>query len=166
MSQLVEINVGGKIFMTEATTLGPSKLVSSTLSRLQKDNKCCQNNPQNSQDLRDSSGRIFIDRDPDMFSFVLQFLRDLKTKNFPDKTKTWLKGLAKKEKILLLNESEYYGLKELTDAVSGLLLPDNFATDVANLTVLDSIARCHSDNEIAHNVDAIRFLFLKQSSIV
>mmetsp|Transcript_137284 Transcript_137284/g.342266 ORF Transcript_137284/g.342266 Transcript_137284/m.342266 type:complete len:320 (-) Transcript_137284:123-1082(-) len=62
-STCVEVNVGGEIFRSSAATLRNSPFLASLLSDDFVD------------DLRDADGRLFIDRDPDLFAAVLRLLR-------------------------------------------------------------------------------------------
>lgn len=59
----MEVNVGGRVFKASASTLRKSPFLSSLISDELHD------------DLRDADGRLFIDRDPDLFHEVLSLLR-------------------------------------------------------------------------------------------
>ncbi|KAH7825254.1 putative BTB/POZ domain-containing protein KCTD8/12/16 [Monocercomonoides exilis] len=62
--EVVELNVGGKLFTTLKTTL--MKQETSLLAQMISGKK---------QVVRDKDGRIFLDRNPEMFSMILEFLR-------------------------------------------------------------------------------------------
>ncbi|CRL04723.1 CLUMA_CG017783, isoform A [Clunio marinus] len=87
---IVHLNVGGKKFSTSRTTLNqiPDTFFTALLSgRIQS--------------LRDENGAIFIDRDPDLFSLILNYLR---TKDI---------DLKLCDIRLLRHEAEYYGISPL-----------------------------------------------------
>lgn len=62
-STCVEVNIGGTIFIATAGTLRKSPFFASLLSDELVD------------DLRDAEGRLFVDRDPELFAEVLRLLR-------------------------------------------------------------------------------------------
>uniref|UniRef100_A0A8C5PIM2 BTB domain-containing protein n=1 Tax=Leptobrachium leishanense TaxID=445787 RepID=A0A8C5PIM2_9ANUR len=91
-SDVVELNVGGQVYMTKNSTLTESTL-HSMFSR------------NNVKDLpRDNRSRFFIDREGFLFSYVLDNLRD-KQLTLPD-------HFPQKER--LLREAEYFQLGDLT----------------------------------------------------
>lgn len=61
---IVNLNVGGRIFATSCNTLSwiPDSFFTSLLSGRMNS-------------VRDASGAIFIDRDPDVFRVILNYLR-------------------------------------------------------------------------------------------
>jgi len=65
---IVELNVGGRAFVTHRSTLLQAPLLASMLG-----------SPEAEAALpHDSEGRVFLDLDPDAFRAVLKFLRELK----------------------------------------------------------------------------------------
>lgn len=93
--EIVQLNVGGKRFCTSTQTLMwiPDSFFSSLLSgRIES--------------MKDETGAIFIDRDPDAFVPILNFLR---TKELD------LRGLDLK---VVKHEAEYYGIAPLVKRLS------------------------------------------------
>ncbi|XP_063167804.1 SH3KBP1-binding protein 1 isoform X1 [Candoia aspera] len=89
-TELVQLNVGGRRFSTSRQTLTwvPDSFFSSLLSgRIST--------------LRDETGAIFIDRDPDVFAPVLNFLRCKEL------------DLRRSDVSLLLHEAQFYGITPL-----------------------------------------------------
>ncbi|XP_066494701.1 SH3KBP1-binding protein 1 [Tiliqua scincoides] len=89
-AQLVQLNVGGRRFSTSRQTLTwiPDSFFSSLLSgRIST--------------LKDAAGAIFIDRDPDVFAPILNFLRTREL----DARGT--------DKSVLLHEAQFYGITPL-----------------------------------------------------
>jgi len=91
--QPIEINIGGQIFTTFCSTL--FKASNSLLPLL------CSS--QHDPGLRDSQGRVFIDRNPKYFEMILNILRTDGELILPKDKLTRRK---------LLNEINYYGLGE------------------------------------------------------
>jgi hypothetical protein len=83
-NKIVELNVGGKTFMTSRETLlshGKSPYFTRLLEAGGDDNAVAGAQ-------RDSEGRLFIDRCPVMFGYILSHLRgSLDPNNLPDKKK-------------------------------------------------------------------------------
>lgn len=98
--QVVQLNVGGTIFATTRQTLGscPGSYLAGLIS---------EDHPQVIQYL---DGAIFVDRSPECFGLVLNWLRGCKVCLRP----------GSREANLLLEEAEYYGLP----ALSKLLKPE------------------------------------------
>lgn len=71
-SKLLEVNVGGQIFKSSAWTLRKSTFFASLLSDDLVD------------DMRDAEGRLFIDRDPELFVEVLRLLRGYRPRKSSD----------------------------------------------------------------------------------
>mmetsp|Transcript_996 Transcript_996/g.1291 ORF Transcript_996/g.1291 Transcript_996/m.1291 type:complete len:310 (+) Transcript_996:247-1176(+) len=92
-SELVKLNVGGKIFETTDETL--RRITNSKLDLML-----------NSSNLLDQEGRLFIDRSSVHFEYILNFLRD---GTFPPVT------LSLAEKEMIYREALYYDLEELTN---------------------------------------------------
>lgn len=72
-SQCIEVNVGGRVFQASGMTLRKSPFFKSLLSDDLID------------DLKDADGRLFVDRDPDLFAEVLRLLRGFLPRHLPDK---------------------------------------------------------------------------------
>ncbi|XP_022907484.1 BTB/POZ domain-containing protein KCTD16 [Onthophagus taurus] len=96
-SEIVELNVGGVFYTTTSRTL-----------TTQPDSKLTIlfNNKENA--LRDSKGRIFIDRDGVLFRYIIDFLRD-GTLSLPE---------TFREKERLKREAEYYQLPALIESLT------------------------------------------------
>eukprot|EP01124_Arcella_intermedia_P026483 TRINITY_DN4987_c0_g1_i2.p1 TRINITY_DN4987_c0_g1~~TRINITY_DN4987_c0_g1_i2.p1 ORF type:complete len:265 (+),score=47.16 TRINITY_DN4987_c0_g1_i2:42-797(+) len=90
MSDIVELNVGGKIFATTTQTL-------------MRDNSQLANLIHTSQ-RRDKENRIFIDRDPTYFRWILNYLRDGLLLTLP---------ATQQERTELLVEARYFGVVTL-----------------------------------------------------
>ena len=103
---VIEINVGGKVFSCRRSTLRLEK--HSLLS-----NMFAVDSPFG--DLtRDHDGRPFIDRDGDIFASILKYLRN--GGNIPRLHDLSLLDLAE-----LREEAEYFSLKNLVDVIDGEL---------------------------------------------
>jgi BTB/POZ domain len=92
MSGVVRFNVGGREFATSMSTLGDENNMLATMARRHVDG---------SLPSVDIGGALFIDRDPDCFGAVLNFLRTGKL--FPPP------GVSRGQ---LREEMEFYGLSE------------------------------------------------------
>ncbi|XP_056145696.1 BTB/POZ domain-containing protein KCTD12.1 isoform X2 [Lampris incognitus] len=94
-SDIIELNVGGQVYVTRHTTLVavPDSLLWTMFSK------------KSPKDLaRDSKGRFFLDRDGFLFRYILDYLRDLQLvlpDYFPEKSR-------------LQREAEYFQLRELS----------------------------------------------------
>lgn len=76
-ASLLEINVGGKVYKASFATLRRSTFLSHLLS------------DELSDDLKDDGGRLFIDRDPDLFGEVLRLLRGYPSRCAPETAFAW-----------------------------------------------------------------------------
>lgn len=124
-SDIIEFNVGGKLFATTLDTIGFEK--SSTLYQWYIEHK-------GSQHLtKDKNGCFFIDRDPFSFGVVLNFLR-LKRAN-----QLWEVCLPKDPDrlALLTQEADYYKLPLLRDQAIALI--HNCNTDQANSSYVNEV---------------------------
>ncbi|XP_051564324.1 BTB/POZ domain-containing protein KCTD12.1 [Myxocyprinus asiaticus] len=117
-SEIVELNVGGQVYLTRHTTLTavPDSLLWHMFSK------------KTPKDLaRDSKGRYFLDRDGFLFRYILDYLRDLNLvlpDYFPEKSR-------------LQREAEFYQLRDLSKLLSPKMSKDNSITDEI----------CQSDSE-------------------
>jgi len=93
--EIVRVNVGGKEFITLRSTM--CRFEGSFLEAI------CSGRHRS---VHDSMGRLFIDRNPEHFQVILDFLRD------PTMTCPELPS-QKEERQAYLREVEYYGLKEV-----------------------------------------------------
>ncbi|UYV76519.1 KCTD5 [Cordylochernes scorpioides] len=104
----IRLNVGGTYFLSTRTTL--CRDPNSFLSRL------CQEDPDLNSD-KDETGAYLIDRDPEYFSPVLNFLRHGKlvlNKNLAEEEKGYKKKLCVTG---VLEEAEFYNVTELIKLV-------------------------------------------------
>lgn len=99
----VEVNVGGHHFRAAASTLRKSPFFASLLADDLVD------------DLRDSEGRLFVDRDPELFAEVLRLLRGYAPRSSPSVVWDAIKA-----------ESDFYGvpLEDLRPPVEVKMPPD------------------------------------------
>uniref|UniRef100_A0A4W3I2J5 Potassium channel tetramerisation domain containing 12.1 n=1 Tax=Callorhinchus milii TaxID=7868 RepID=A0A4W3I2J5_CALMI len=98
-SSVMELNVGGQVYVTRYTTLiaAPDSLLGRMFTR-----KAPKELP------RDSKGRFFLDRDGFLFRYVLDYLRDgdlVLPDCFPERSR-------------LQREAEYFQLQELSQELS------------------------------------------------
>jgi hypothetical protein len=98
MNKIIRLNVGGVKYSTTMTTLTKYGGFPSLLMKRESDEGAMDI-------LRDSKGRIFIDRDGKIFKYILEFLRS-DTVDVPE-------DLIGK----LLIEADYYQIKELQDVL-------------------------------------------------
>ncbi|KAL8582506.1 hypothetical protein ACOMHN_063068 [Nucella lapillus] len=97
--EMVELNVGGVLYTTNKNTL--LKVSDSLLASLFSESTA-------SQLVRDSKGKVFIDRDGVLFRYILDYLRNLKLvlpENFHERER-------------LKQEAEYFGLPDLMSSLS------------------------------------------------
>uniref|UniRef100_UPI00358F0283 BTB/POZ domain-containing protein KCTD12-like n=1 Tax=Myxine glutinosa TaxID=7769 RepID=UPI00358F0283 len=100
LSEVVELNVGGQVYLTRYATLrsAPGSLITHMFSR-----KGTAELP------RDGKGRYFIDRDGFLFRYILDFLRDSRLvlpEHFPERGR-------------LQREAEFFQLPELARSLVG-----------------------------------------------
>jgi len=94
----IEINVGGKIFATTLQTISREMSLLSALVNINNGAKY------------DSKGRVFVDRDPTHFRWILNFLRDGYLITTPQQPH---------ERLELLQEARYYQLPGLIALLEG-----------------------------------------------
>ena len=96
---VVELNIGGQTFTTTIETLGryENSLLGLVFSKL--------NNSSSVPLLRDTRGRFFIDRDGNLFRYILDYLRN-DTLTLPENFS---------ETRRLIDEAKYYRLHGLVD---------------------------------------------------
>lgn len=99
MNEVIELNVGGVYYTTTKKTLTSDK--NSLLAEL------VANYNQSISDVKDTKGRLFIDRDGILFRYILDYLRDDEIQ-FP-------RGF--REKRRLQKEAEYFKLDGLVKSV-------------------------------------------------
>ena len=101
---IVELNIGGKVFATSRETL--LNHGSSYFERLLESGELGGAVVRGA--LRDNDGRLFIDRNPDMFGPILEYMRSFKIpiqyKDLPSDNR---------EKKALIEEARYYQLENL-----------------------------------------------------
>ncbi|XP_054471606.1 BTB/POZ domain-containing protein KCTD12.1 [Anoplopoma fimbria] len=105
-SEIVELNVGGQVYVTRHKTLVavPDSLLWNMF------------NKKSPKELaRDSKGRYFLDRDGFLFRYVLDYLRDLNLvlpDYFPEKSR-------------LQREADFFQLRDLAKQLNPLMSKDN-----------------------------------------
>lgn len=108
---IVKLNVGGRVFLTDAETLSEGML-------------CAMVQHQNP--ARQIDGHHFIDRDPETFRWILNYLRGSKV--LPSKDST--------EILLVKEEAEYFALDHLVARIQHMSCPSFSKGD--NVTVRGS----------------------------
>ncbi|HIE69894.1 MAG TPA: hypothetical protein EYP98_06825, partial [Planctomycetes bacterium] len=99
----VRLNVGGRFFETTAATLAAATYFEPMLSgRIGQ--------------AIDDDGRLFIDRSPDLFAILLEFMRNLERPSG--------RLLREYGEDAIAKECEYYGLRYLPEVVRGALAPE------------------------------------------
>jgi hypothetical protein len=120
---IVALNIGGKLFATRKETLLSPKdslfcdIIQSNRFKLDKE--------------------IFIDRDPKLFPYILEFLRSGNI-NF--------KRFNQENKDALLREAEYYGIKDLSNNIHEINKPIKFISFDINLPYLVNDKTIGSNN--------------------
>jgi hypothetical protein len=134
----IKLNVGGKVFQTHRQTL--SREENSFLSRL------CQE-PESLPSDRDDEGAFLIDRDPEYFSSVLNYLRHGKL--------ILNRGLTEEG---LLEEAEFYNMPGLIALCKDQILNKNKPKN--NVQHVYRVLQCHGDeltSVISHLSDGWQF---------
>ena len=116
--EIIHLNVGGQRFSTSRQTLTaiPDTFFTSLLSgriSSQRDNNGMVTN--NRGGGSDENGAIFIDRDPDLFRPILNFLRN---RNLSLASPAFPIGNDESSMRALLHEAEYYGISPLVKQLS------------------------------------------------
>lgn len=117
---MLKLNVGGRVFITTKDTITNrgSNMLSAMLS--------------NPNPAREVDGAYFIDRDPEIFRWLLLFLRGSDILPKRDSTELWL----------LKEEAEYFAVDELCTRIQHMLSPqfkknDNVCANGSKFTVID-----------------------------
>ncbi|XP_028847318.1 BTB/POZ domain-containing protein KCTD12.1 [Denticeps clupeoides] len=105
-SEIVELNVGGQVYVTRHTTLiaVPDSLLWTMFSKKSP-----------AELARDSKGRYFLDRDGFLFRYILDYLRDLNLvlpEYFPEKNR-------------LQREADFFQLRDLSRRLSPKMSAEN-----------------------------------------
>ena len=113
--EIIHLNVGGQKFSTSRQTLTaiPDTFFTALLSgriSSQRDNGLV-----NSKNGDHENGAIFIDRDPDLFRPILNFLRN---RNLSLASPAFPIGNDESSMRALLHEAEYYGISPLVKQLS------------------------------------------------
>ena len=109
MDRIINLNVGGKFYTTSISTL--TKYPDSMLGRMFEGNL---------PSAKDAQGNVVIDRDGELFRYVLTFLRSSKLilpENF-------------NELALQQEEAEFYQIPELIDALKSYQMKDVYMLNV------------------------------------
>jgi hypothetical protein len=134
----IKLNVGGKVFQTHRQTL--TREENSFLARL------CQE-PENLPSDRDDEGAFLIDRDPEYFSSVLNYLRHGKL--------ILNRGLTEEG---LLEEAEFYNMPGLIALCKEHILSKSKPKN--NIQHVYRVLQCHGDeltSVISHLSDGWQF---------
>lgn len=134
---IVKLNVGGRVFLTDKETLSEGML--GALIKHQ--------NPAQQID-----GHYFIDRDPDTFRWILNFLRGSKV--LPPKHSTDIQ--------LIREEAEYFALDQLAARIQHMSCPSFSRGD--NVTVRGSKFTIMSVSESGYNVTRLGKCFQVNAS--
>uniref|UniRef100_G3SXK2 Potassium channel tetramerization domain containing 8 n=1 Tax=Loxodonta africana TaxID=9785 RepID=G3SXK2_LOXAF len=122
--EVVELNVGGQVYVTKHSTL--LSVPDSTLASMFSPSRL----------PRDSRARFFIDRDGFLFRYVLDYLRDKQLalpEHFPEKER-------------LLREAEYFQLTDLVKLLSPKVTKQNSLNDEGCQSDLeDNVSQGSSD---------------------
>ena len=119
-ADIVKLNIGGKIFSTYKATLC-KKIKNAISPNLFYDPHLLQTLVSNLPDAsRDENQAIFIDRDPEHFPFILNYLRFIGSSDFIFKLPENTKKLEQ-----LKRESEFYKLTSLYEAITENFLNKN-----------------------------------------
>ncbi|XP_018496586.1 BTB/POZ domain-containing protein KCTD12 [Galendromus occidentalis] len=94
--KIVELNVGGTLYTTKASTL------------LKAENGSCVLRELIEEQVKDSQGRLFVDRDGALFRYVLDYLRSGKV--------TLPEGFS--ERARLCQEADYFQLEQMSAALN------------------------------------------------
>eukprot|EP00747_Dinoflagellata_sp_TGD_P028894 gnl/TRDRNA2_/TRDRNA2_133551_c0_seq1.p1 gnl/TRDRNA2_/TRDRNA2_133551_c0~~gnl/TRDRNA2_/TRDRNA2_133551_c0_seq1.p1 ORF type:complete len:250 (+),score=38.60 gnl/TRDRNA2_/TRDRNA2_133551_c0_seq1:92-841(+) len=129
-SVYVEVNVGGKVFSVSTGTLRKSPFFASLLSDDLTD------------DLKDHKGRLFVDRDPELFAEVLRLLR-----GYPAQDTLHMPWSVVKA------EADFYQVPvvELTAAVEVVIPPDILCVQRL-YAEMDSLEPLHRDEICLHTM--------------
>lgn len=98
---IIRLNVGGRYFDTTKETLSMSSFFDALLGGRMGHSV-------------DDQGRLFIDRSPDLFMHILQFMRTTQCPN---------QQFVRKHKQALLEECDYFGLDWMTHKIRGEISP-------------------------------------------
>jgi len=115
-ADVLELNVGGRIFFSKRDTFEQSRLLKQML----------QNMDENTAAL-DSKGRLFVDRDPDTFEVILRLLQGY-TQLGDSGTSEWTKL------DILKQDVQFYGLEQLR-----VVVPDDEIEEEYEEALLDAI---------------------------
>lgn len=119
--EIVELNVGGQVYVTRYSTLVAVR--DSLLWHMFTQRKA-------KELARDSKGRYFLDRDGFLFRYILDYLRDLKLvlpDYFPERSR-------------LQREAQFFQLPELVKCLNPLISKENSITE-------EGVFSCASDPE-------------------
>ncbi|KAF3694653.1 BTB/POZ domain-containing protein KCTD12 Pfetin Predominantly fetal expressed T1 domain [Channa argus] len=125
-SEIVELNVGGQVYVTRHKTLiaVPDSLLWDMFSK------------KSPKELaRDSKGRFFLDRDGFLFRYILDYLRDLNLvlpDYFPEKSR-------------LQREADFFQLRDLAKRLSPRVSKDNsISEEISQSDTEDGAPQCGS----------------------
>uniref|UniRef100_A0A1I7ZNI8 BTB domain-containing protein n=1 Tax=Steinernema glaseri TaxID=37863 RepID=A0A1I7ZNI8_9BILA len=130
---VIELNVGGRNFTTQYQTLlsVPSRFFSNMISLDQRSGRVIINKDYITEDR---AGKIFINRDGDLFKYILQYMRDGKRCVLPTDAVT-LRQLHR--------EAEFYGIDPLQNLISERLLDEHRTISRKEAVMDDLIEQVH-----------------------
>jgi len=132
-SDFLELNVGGKIFATTVATVNREM---SLLSVLLFGGQQAMNN----YARYDRQGRLFIDRDPTYFRWILNYLRDGYLVTIPSEVH---------ERMQILQEARFYSLNSLSGIISN---PHQTQQVHPQILHAQALARAHAQQAHAYQL--------------
>nr|ACO15723.1 BTB/POZ domain-containing protein KCTD3 [Caligus clemensi] len=121
---VIDLNVGGSLFSTSRSTL--TSIPDTFFSALLSDRIAS---------ARDKNGAIFIDRDPDLFKIILNYLR----------TRCIIGNLEKPVLKALLYEAEFYSLEPLIRKLNLVLKENSGCGDILFYALVNPPKLSHLD---------------------
>ena len=134
---IIKLNVGGRIFLTDSETLSQGMLGAMI---------------QHQNPAQEIDGHYFIDRDPDTFRWILNYLRGSQV--LPSKDSTDI--------LLVKEEAEYFALEQLVSRIQHMSCPSFSKND--NVTVRGSKFTILAVSESGYKVTRLGKCFQVNSS--
>ncbi|KAK0403494.1 hypothetical protein QR680_016951 [Steinernema hermaphroditum] len=133
VTDVIELNVGGRHFTTQYQTLlsATSRYFVNMFTLDQRSGRVVINKDYITEDR---AGKIFVNRDGDLFKYILQFMRDGKRCVLPTDTVT-LRQLHR--------EAEFFGIDTLQNLISERLLDEHRTISRKEAMMDDLIEQVH-----------------------